>query len=1015
MNYKNFSIGNQLFLGFSAIVLAIVVLGIVAFNQGVTLHKQTENLYHHSLVVRRAVSDIETNVAKMRLATRDFMLAKNNNEAQVAILDGLKAEQVVERNFRLIFDAYTGPRQDIDNAYEAFKIWNAARQKNHSLVLEGKLEDVKHNISSEGDVGVYRGIMLQKIQVVSDFAKNKSTVFLNDSQKTADDLGVEIMVICFIIIAFTIAVAYFFVSRIRLPLKELKNVVAAYRAGNLDVRSTNNTTNEIGTVAVALNDLLDNVKIGNIISEKIGRIADAMLVEDNAHTFFRTLLPVLATETNSQIAAFYILNESKTEFYLYEAVGLCADCDQQHFSAINFQGEFGVALASKKIHFVRNIPLDTRFIFNTVSGNMVPREIVTIPILVGSEVVAMVSLASLRQYTDESINLFYKNYDVLSARIDGILAYRNIRKVALRLQQQNIELEQQRNELNQQSTELAQQNGELEIQKNQLKEASRLKTTFLSNMSHELRTPLNSVIALSGVLNRRLQNVIPEDEYSYIGIIERNGRHLLTLINDILDISRIEAGREEVDISEFDINNAIAEVVEMIQPQAVDRHIKLLQHKTKQNVLLQSDNKKVRHILQNLIANAVKFTEKGSVEISVTKADNKISIQIKDTGIGIQAEHLTHIFDEFRQADSSTSRRFGGTGLGLAIAQKYARLLGGDIMVVSEHNKGSVFTLVLPEKNGTKIQLHDIDSTFEPPVYSNYSVVIPKLIPSSESERTNNILLVEDSEPAIVQIKDMLESNNYTVWAARSGAEALQLLTQFTPDAMILDLMMPVMDGFELLEKIRNFEKTKHVPVLILTAKHITKEDIKFLKNNNIHQLIQKGDIQRDALIHAVFTMVHPFVPETQNTVRETHNTERETRNTERETQNTKREIDNAQLTVLIVEDNTDNMTTVKAVIGGKFKILEAVDGAEGVQMAQKHNPDFILMDIALPVLDGIQAFKQIRSDPRLTHIPVLALTASAMLSDRETILAHGFEAYIPKPIDENQFFEIINKVLYGK
>ncbi|MBV5342326.1 HAMP domain-containing protein, partial [bacterium] len=290
-----------------------------------------------------------------------------------------------------------------------------------------------------------------------------------------------------------------------MPLKELESVVAAYRTGNLDVRSTNDSGNEIGTLAIAFNDLLDNVKVENIISGKINRIADAMLIEDNAHSFFRSLLPVLVTETNSQIAAVYILNESRTEFYLYESVGLNAECEQQHFSAVNFQGEFGSALATKKIQFVRSIPLQTLFSFNTVSGNMIPREIVTIPILIGDEVVAMVSLASLRNYTDDTVNLFYKIHDVLSARIDGILAYRNVRKTAARLQKQNVELEQQRNELNQQSTELAQQNGELEIQKNQLKEASRLKTTFLSNMSHELRTPLNSVIALSGVLNRRLQ------------------------------------------------------------------------------------------------------------------------------------------------------------------------------------------------------------------------------------------------------------------------------------------------------------------------------------------------------------------------------------------------------------------------------------------------------------------------------------------------------------------------------
>jgi len=1006
MNFKKFSIGNHLFGGFSVLIISILFLSIVAYQQGQILHKQTDDIYHHSIVVRRAMAEIETGVALMRISTRDFLLAKNTIQEQKALLDGAKAEQAVERNFKLVFDAYLGSKSDIDAVYESFRLWNAARQINHTLAKQDKIEEVKQRLSDEGNVGILRNDMLKKIAIISNYAKNKADSFYNESLEVANRLFIELLLSSLMIIGFTLAVSFYLFKKIRLPLKELESIVSAYRAGNLDVRSKNKTGNEIGTLAFAFNDLLDNVASEKIISSKISRISDAMLLDDNSHSFFRNLLPVMISETNSQIAAVYVLNESKSEFYCYESVGLNFESINQSFSTTNFEGEFGAALATKKMQFVRNIPLDTVYTFKTVSGDIIPREMVTIPILVGNEVVAMVSIAGLRSYPIQSIDLFYKIYDILSARIAGVLAARKIRKTATRLQQQNIELEQQRNELNQQSNELSQQNGELEIQKNQLKEANRLKTSFLSNMSHELRTPLNSVIALSGVLNRRLQNAIPEDEYSYIGVIERNGRHLLSLINDILDISRIEAGREEVEINEFDVNDAVAEVVEMIQQQAVDRKNILLHHKSEKKVMLQSDSKKVRHILQNLIANAVKFTENGSVEVFLTNADSKVYIRIKDTGIGIPEEHLHHIFDEFRQADSSTSRRFGGTGLGLAIARKYARLLGGEITVTSEPDKGSEFTIVLPEKAGDKVQIQQIDPIFDTSLKVNHSSVANQS-QQNKLGKAKSILLVEDSEPAIVQLKDMLESSDYVVTAARSGAEALQLLTHFMPDAMILDLQMPKMDGFELLDKIRNFDKTKDVPVLILTAKHITKDDIQFLKNNNIHQLIQKGDVQREALLHAVYTMVATPIEDAK------HSDSRDAKHTD--LIDAKYCDSNSKQTVLIVEDNIDNMTTVKAVIGERFVMLEAVDGIEAVEMAQKHVPDFILMDIALPELDGIQAFKQIRLNPRLMHIPVIALTASAMLSERETILAYGFDAYIPKPIDEKQFFEIINHVMYGK
>ena len=251
------------------------------------------------------------------------------------------------------------------------------------------------------------------------------------------------------------------------------------------------------------------------------------------------------------------------------------------------------------------------------------------------------------------------------------------------LEYQNRELESQKTELAMQSAELTEQNTELEMQKKQLSEASELKTNFLSNMSHELRTPLNSVIALSGVLNRRLAAKIPDEEYSYLEVIERNGKHLLSLINDILDISRIESGREEIEISRFNVNGLVTDVINLILPQAQQKNIELRQTAPGSDVFMTTDFDKFHHILQNLISNAVKFTDEGRVEVSAVKTGDTVSVSVADTGIGISANHLPHIFDEFRQADGSTSRRYGGTGLGLAIAKKYANLLGGNVTVKS--------------------------------------------------------------------------------------------------------------------------------------------------------------------------------------------------------------------------------------------------------------------------------------------------------------------------------------------
>jgi PAS domain S-box-containing protein len=555
------------------------------------------------------------------------------------------------------------------------------------------------------------------------------------------------------------------------------------------------------------------------------------------------------------------------------------------------------------------------------------------------------------------------------------------------LTQANVELEAQKKELASQSAELIEQNSELEMQKNMLSEANVLKTNFLSNMSHELRTPLNSVIALSGVLNRRLSNQIPAEEYSYLEVIERNGKHLLTLINDILDISRIESGREEIEITNFNANDLIEDVVGMIHHQVESKNIQLIQTGKDAKLFITTDSHKCRHILQNLISNAVKFTEEGKVEITTKQTSGKIHIHITDTGIGISEKNLAHIFDEFRQADGSTSRRFGGTGLGLAIAKKYANLLGGTISVKSKPDKGSTFTLTLPLVYAAENRIIEKDE------FSHFSKFI--LTAPAKPTEGKTILLVEDSEPAIIQIKDFLEESGYQILLAKDGAEALGITAQTIPDAMILDLMMPGIDGFEVLNTLHNAQPTAHIPVLILTAKHLTKDDLKELKRNNVHQLIQKGDVKRDELINAVAAMVSNQAVETSGPKRRLQTIE-------------------GKPTVLVVEDNPDNMTTVIAILSGDFTILSAEDGKEGIIMAKKHKPNLILMDIALPEMDGIEAFKTIRNDAELEHIPVIALTASAMTLDRETILSHGFDAYIPKPIDEKVFFETINEVLFG-
>ncbi len=990
MNTKNIKIRTQIMLGFVTMLLFVIGLGVVTYQQTNKIHFQTETIYNHPLAVRTAIGILDFDVVSMRIGTRDLILANTNTEKEDAIrLIELSAAEALEQ-FKVLYAKYLGPQKDIDDAYKAFITWKIAREQNTRQVLSGEIEKVKESILPTGTVGIYREQMMAKIKVIDDFAYKKADELYNSSRELKDTLNNQLMLLVACIILISGIVIYHVIRNISYPINELTGAAKQFHSGDRNARSLYTKRNEFGVLSDSFNVLVESIQVNEELNEKVVSLASLMLSKYEAKEFFRETINALASLTGSQMAAVYLLSDDKKNFEHFESLGADVNA-RQSFDARSQEGEFGAAISTHHVQHIKNIAEDTRFIFNTVSGKFIPHEIITIPILTNNEVVAIISLASVSKYSNQSIQLIDSIFVTLRARVEGIIAYHKMRKFSEQLEQQNSELEAQKTALASQSAELTEQNSELEMQKKQLSEANQLKTNFLSNMSHELRTPLNSVIALAGVLSRRLVKMIPDEELSYLEVIERNGRHLLTLINDILDISRIEAGHEEIEITKFNVNQLVAEIVSTILPQAKQKNIELAQTSATPNLYITSDSAKCRHILQNLIANAVKFTETGKVEVRSQQDGTKIRISVTDTGIGISESHLPHIFDEFRQADSSTSRKFGGTGLGLAIAKKYANLLGGTISVKSTKDEGSEFMLTLPFLFAAENRIVGAEKVT---VYKQ--AIKPMLSKSVSVSTVKTILLVEDSEPAVIQIKDILAESGYQILVARDGAGALETTSHVIPDAMILDIMMPGIDGFEVLRTLREAEPTACIPVLILTAKHITKEELKFLKRNNIHQLIQKGDVNPSELRKSVDAMLFT---ETVETVKPA----------------TELQIMGEKPVVLVVEDNPDNMITVKAILSGNFTVIEAVDGLEGLGMAKKCRPDLILMDIALPELDGIEVFKAIRRDAALQDIPVIALTASAMTTDREAILSFGFNAYIAKPIDEKLFFITINEVLYGK
>ena len=983
MRSGNFRISTRLTAGMGAIMFLVGLLGLVSFYQSTKLWQNTDEMYKHPYKVSNAARDIYIDVLEMHRRIKDIALFDEITPAHVSgikiIVDSL--EKRVYSNFNIVYENFLGPKEYIDSAFTYFNRYKSVRNTLISTRLSQSHKEAE--LRYKGDNSIYVDKMIAEIIKMNDFSSDKGYSFYKNAAEEKSDFMKNLLILTGSILILSLGTTIVTVRSIKNPLKDLVNVTNRFSSGRYESRSDYVSPNEIGLLASTFNQMASTVQNELLLRENIAMISGKMMDENELKPFCRKLLETLIPATSSQVGAIFLLDSEKGNFVHFDSIGMNTT-RIMNFSAKNFEGEIGTVLGVKKITRIEKIPVDTIFTFPAVIGSFHPREILTIPVLDDDEVIAIVSLSSIHPYPDIVISIIEGLWLTLTARMVGVLNYQKILDYTEILDRQKRELEELSREMVMQTEELKENNIELGLQKRQLDEANSLKSAFLSNMSHELRTPLNSVIALSGVLNRRLNGKIPEEEYSYLSIIEKNGKSLLILINEILDLARIEAGKEEIMYSKFSAGALVNDILISLRRAAEEKNISV-KNMIDEHIYIISDRIKCNHILQNLISNAIKFTEKGSVDITAHFSEGYLVISVRDTGIGIPSDFIPFIFDEFRQVDDKMSRRFGGTGLGLAIVKKYCQLLEGKIDVISNFGEGSVFKLTLPLS--PEAILSDDERTDEQEAQSNVSY--------TKAFKQKTILIVEDSEPQIIQIRDILLREGFNILVARNGQEALDSINKFIPDAMILDLEMPGINGFEVVKEIRAHHDTVKIPVLILTARHITKAELKMFKGNSIHQLIQKGNVTKDELICYIRKIFEPG------------------RSAGAEpSKGIKEKKTGSGRTVLLIEDNADNMVSLKALLKENFNILEAVDGNEGLEKAQLYKPDIILLDISLPEMDGFTVLDELKKSNELRGIPVVALTARSMKGDRENLLAYGFDGYISKPVDHDTFEKSVREYL---
>jgi PAS domain S-box-containing protein len=487
-------------------------------------------------------------------------------------------------------------------------------------------------------------------------------------------------------------------------------------------------------------------------------------------------------------------------------------------------------------------------------------------------------------------------------------------------------------ELKRREAELAELVDQLKLMRDQAMEASTAKSRFLANMSHELRTPLNAIIGLTEMMREEATGPEHADFAEPLERVQRAGKHLLQLINDILDLSKIEAGKLDLSLEALDVETLVRDVVQTAQPLAAKNRNTLKLDVAGDVGAVHADPMRLRQILLNLLSNACKFTEAGAVTMAARPVEDKVELAVSDTGIGMTAEQQAKLFTEFTQADSSTTRKYGGSGLGLAICRRLAEMMGGSIAVESAPGRGSTFTLSLPRTAGSAASAAEERAAPPPP-----SAAPPR--------RSNTVLVIDDDPTARDLMRRFFAQEGYDTVTAADGDEGLRLARQLRPDLITLDVVMPKLDGWSVLQALRQDASLAATPVVMLS---IVDEQQKGFALGAADYLVKPVERERLRAILARF----------------------------RERAGARR--------VLVVEDDAAVRAALCDMLAKEgWTVSEAADGRRALEAIPAARPDLILLDLLMPDMDGFEFLDAKRGLAEFRETPVIVLTA-AEVSDAD-------------------------------
>jgi HAMP domain-containing protein/CheY-like chemotaxis protein len=726
-------------------------------------------------------------------------------------------------------------------------------------------------------------------------------------------------------------------------------------------------------------------------------------------TLGNTLLAEFAPLVNAHQGVIYIVDHEDGQRYLKQLASYADVRPDAMPRRYRFgEGFVGECAVQRQRMLLARVPADA---IRLGSGLLEapPRNVIVLPVLYEGDIKAVIELASLYEFTAPHLAFLEQltgsigvvlNTIEATMRTEGLL--RQSQELAGELQAQQVELQTTNEEMATKARLLAEQNAEVERKNVEIEQArkaleekaaelaltSRYKTEFLANMSHELRTPLNSILILGQQLSENPESNLTGRQVEFAKTIHAAGTDLLNLISDILDLSKIESGTVTVESEELGFTQLRETIERNFRHEAESRQLTFTtDFDPRLGRTMVTDAKRLMQIVKNLLSNAMKFTAQGSVRLHVgpamlgwsadhpvlSKAKQVVEFAVTDTGIGISSEKQKIIFEAFQQADAGTARKYGGTGLGLAISRELAHLLGGEIRLKSVPGQGSTFTLYLP--------LAYQGAAYGRPVaqiYSNASTagaLASSMLPATpvaehvEDDRDalapgeKTVLIIEDDRPYARMLLEAAHAKGFKGLVAHDGAEALSLARKFDLAAVTLDVFLPDMLGWTVLNKLKHDPATRHIPVQVLTIE----DERQYGLERGAFSFMTKPNSTEG--LGSVFDRVHAFI---EPRVRQ----------------------------LLVIEDDESEQLSIEALIGGDdIEITKAGSGRQALELLRSRKFDCAILDLKLPDISGFDLLGEIQADPRLRDVPIVVFTGRELSADEETELRTRAKSIVLKGV----------------